>query len=117
MRQKYVIAREGPDHQLSIKEYAVIETKVKKPVASMAKNRKFTFYCEETYEGKVIVQSISNGLKSLLGILRTPNFYPIEPYATQIAESVIKLYKSSDNGPVELIFDDLDLVLPGLTTA
>ena len=116
MRQKYVISRQGPDRQLSIKEYAVIETKVKKPVASMVRNRKFTFYCEETYENKVIVQSIANGLKSLLSILRTRNFYPIEPYATQIAETVIELYKSSDNGPVELIFDDLDLVLPDLTT-
>ncbi len=116
MRQKYVITREGPNHQLSIKEYAVIETKVKKPVASMTHNRKFTFYCEETYEDKMIAQSISNGLKSLLTILRTRNFYPIEPYATQIAKSVTKLYQSSDSGPVELIFDDLDLVLPDLTT-
>lgn len=117
MRQKYVISREGPDLHLSIKEYAVIETKVKKPVASMVQNRKFTFYCEETYENNVIAQSISDGLKALLAILRTRNFYPIEPYATQIAESVIKLYQHSDNGPIELIFDDLDLVTEDLSTA
>lgn len=117
MRQKYIISREGPDHQLSIKEYAVIDTKVKKPVASMIQNRKFTFYCEEVYENEVILGAISNGLKALIEILRTRNFYPIEPYATQIAESVIKLYQSSDNGPVELILDDLDLVMPEMITA
>jgi hypothetical protein len=117
MRQKFIISREGPAHQLSIKEYAVIETKVKKPVASMVQHRKFTFYCEEVYDDKVISGSISNGIKSLVEILRTRNFYPIEPYATQIAESVIELYKSSDNGPVELIFDDLDLVTPEMITA
>jgi hypothetical protein len=49
--------------------------------------------------------------------LRTGNFYPIEPYAAQIAESVIKLFKSSNYGPVELIFDDLDLVTPEMIAA
>jgi hypothetical protein len=117
MRQKFVISREGPGHQLNIKEYAVIEAKVKKPVASMAENRKLTLYCEETYENKVILSSLSNGLKAMVESLRTRNFYPIEPYAAQIAESVIKLFESSTNGPVELIFDDLDLVTPEMIAA
>ena len=117
MRQKFVISRDGPDNRLKIKEYAVIETKVKKPVASMVQNRKFTFFCEETYESKVILRSIATGLKSLIAILRTHNFYPIEPYATQIAITVMKLYSTSDNGPVELFFDDLDLVSLDVKTA
>jgi hypothetical protein len=90
---------------------------VKKPVASMAENRKLTLYCEETYENKVILSSLSNGLKAMVESLRTRNFYPIEPYAAQIAESVIKLFESSTNGPVELIFDDLDLVTPEMIAA
>jgi hypothetical protein len=117
MRQKYVISRDGPGHQLNIKEYAVIETKVKNPVASMTQDRKFTFFCEETYENKVILRSIAIGLKSLVAALRTHNFYPIEPYATQIAETVMELYSTADNGPVELFFDDLDLVSLDVKTA
>ena len=30
MRQKYVISRDGPNNKLIIKEYSIIETKVKK---------------------------------------------------------------------------------------
>ena len=112
MRQKYVIARGDPEDQLNIKEYAVTETKVKKPVGSLDQHRKFTFFCEETYEKEIILQSISIGLKALVTILRTRNFYPIEPYAIKIAETVMQLYQSAPNGPVELIFDDLDLFPP-----
>ena len=117
MRQKYVISREGPSNMLIIKEYAIIETKVKKPMPSIAQKGKFTFFCKETYEDKVIVKSISNGIKALVAILRTRNFYPIEPYAIKIAETVMTLYNSSENGPVELLFDDVDLVSLDMKTA
>ena len=49
MRQKYIISRDGPKKNLIIREYAIIETKVKKPISSMLQNDKFTFLCEETY--------------------------------------------------------------------
>jgi hypothetical protein len=110
MRQKYVVSRDGPDDRLTIKEYAITETKVKKPVPSIRPKGRFTFLCEETYESKIIVSSISNGTKALIAILRTQNLYPIEPYAAKIAETVITLYNSSESGPVELFFDDVDLV-------
>lgn len=117
MRQKYVIFRDGRQKYLNIKEYAVIETKVKKHAAPMDTHNKFTFYCEETYENKIILQSISNGPKALVGTIRTHNFYPPEAHATKIAETVIKLYRSTDNGPVELIIDDLDPAPLELETA
>lgn len=110
MRQKYVINRDGPGMDLTIKEYAIIETKVRKPSAFNAHPGKYTFFCEETYKGEAIVKSISDGTKALIDILRTHNFYPIEPYAVKIAETVIMLYNDSDDGPVELCFDDIDLV-------
>ena len=110
MRQKYVMNRDGPDKDLTIKEYAIIETKVKKPAAIKANRGKYTFFCEETYKGELILTSIPGGIKALIDILRTHNFYPIEPYAIKIAETVIMLYNSSDDGPVELYFDDVDLV-------
>lgn len=110
MRQKYVISRDGPQKKLIIREYAIIETKVKKPVLSILQKGKFTLLCEESYENELIKSSIANGIKSLVAILRTHNFYPIQPYANRIAETVLELFDSSKIEPVELIFDDVDLV-------
>jgi len=70
----------------------------------------FSFLCEETYESEIIVSSISKGMNALAEILRTHNIFPIEPYSTKIAESVMALYNSSEDGSVELFFDDVDLV-------
>jgi hypothetical protein len=49
-------------------------------------------------------------MNDLVAILRTDNIFPIEPYSTKIAESVMALYKSSEDGSAELFFDDIDLV-------
>jgi hypothetical protein len=117
MRQKYVISRDGPNNKLIIREYAIIETKVKKAMPSILQKGKFTFLCEETYESKTIASSLASGMKPLVAILRTHNLYPIEPYAKKIAETVMTLYNSSDNGPVELVFDDVDLVSVDLQAA
>jgi hypothetical protein len=117
MRQKYIISRDGPNNKLIIREYAIIETKVKKPITHSLKMAKFTFLCQETYDSKLIIGSIFNGPKALIGILRTHNLYPIEPYAAIIADAVMALYNSSENGPVELFFDDLELVTVDMETA
>ena len=114
MRQKYVISRDGPDTVLTIREYAVTESKVKRPTTAVLEKAKFTFLCEETYETKEILGSITKGITSLIASIRTHNLYPIEPYAIKIAEKVIMLYKSEHDRSAELIFDDVDLVLPAI---
>ncbi|MBC2712482.1 MAG: hypothetical protein HGJ94_16305 [Desulfosarcina sp.] len=43
--------------------------------------------------------------------MRTPNLFPIEPYATKIAESVIDLSKGDEDRCVELFFDDKELLV------
>ena len=110
MRQKYVISRDGAKNKLKIREYAIIDKNLKKVASSMLQKGSFAFLCEETYESEIIVSSISKGMNALVATLRTHNIFPIEPYATKIAESVTTLYNSSENGPVELFFDDIDLV-------
>jgi hypothetical protein len=110
MRQKYVISRNGAKNKLKIREYAILNKKMKKVASSMLQKESFSFLCEETYESEIIVSSISKGMDALVTILRTHNIFPIEPYATKIAESVMALYKSSEEGSVELFFDDVDLV-------
>jgi hypothetical protein len=110
MRQKYVISRDDAKNKLKISEYAIIDKDLRKVASSMLEKGDFSFLCEETYESEIIVSSISKGMNALVEILRTHNIFPIEPYSNKIAESVMALYNSSEEGPVELFFDDVDLV-------
>jgi hypothetical protein len=110
MRQKYVISRDDSENKLTIREYAVIDKNLKKVASSMLQKGSFSFLCEETYESEIVVSSISKGINALVAILRTHNIFPIEPYANKIAESVMALYNLSEDDPVELFFDDVDLM-------
>ena len=110
MRQKYVISRIGDKNKLKITEYAIMDKDLKNVASSMLQSGDFQLLCEETYESEIIVSSISKGMDVLVAMLRTQNMFPIEPYSTKIAESVMELYNSSEDGTVELFFDDVDLV-------
>jgi hypothetical protein len=110
MRQKYVISRDSSKNRLKIREYAVIDKNLKKVASPLLIKGDFRFICEETYDSDIILKSISKGMKVLIACLRTNNIFPIEPYAAKIAETVMKLYDSTENDSVELFFDDMDLV-------
>ena len=110
MRQKYLVIQDGKKQQLKIREYAVIDKDLKKVAATLLNDDDFSLLCEETYDDKRINASISEGLPSLITTLRTINFFPIEPYAAKIAESVAALYdEDNQDTSVELYFDDVDL--------
>lgn len=110
MRQKYVISLNGERSILKIREYAIIDKNLKHIASSMLQTESFSLLCEETYRSDVITKSISKGLDHLMQKIRTLNMYPVQAYATKIAESVMTLYQSSDHDSVELFFDDRDLV-------
>jgi hypothetical protein len=105
-----MISRNDSRKELRIREYVVIERNSKKVIVSMLEKSKFSFLCEETYDSEIINQAITKGVQSLVFSLRTRNIFPIAPYATKIAESVIALYSEPGDGAVELFFDDRDLV-------
>lgn len=110
MRQKYVISRNDAKNKLEIREYAVLDKNLNKVASPMLKKGDFSFLCKETYESEIIVSSISKGMNALVTTLRTDNIFPIDLYATKIAGSVMGLYHSSEDGSVELFFDDVDLI-------
>jgi protease II len=110
MRQKYVISRNDAQKKLKISEYAIIDKDLKQVSPSMLQKEDFSLLCEETYESKIIVSCASKGMNALVAALQTHNMFPIEAYSTKIAESVMELYNSSEDGSVELFFDDLDLL-------
>lgn len=109
MRQKYIINRDGKSNNLKIREYAIIDKNLKKVESTLLQKDSFVFLCEENYDSKAILESISAGVKAMIATLRTTNIFPIEPYAIKIAESVISLYNSVEKNSVELFFDDVDL--------
>ena len=110
MRQKYVISRNSAKDKLKIMEYAILDKNLNKVASPMLQKGDFSFLCEETYESEIILSSIAKGISALVAILRTDNIFPIEPYATKIAGSVMDIYNSSKDDSVELFFDDADLV-------
>lgn len=110
MRQKFMISKDGDKSTLKISEYAIIDRELKKANAPSFKQRDFSLIGEETYDQKAVLRSISIGREAVIGTLRTNNLFPIEPYAREIADTVMALYKSSDEDPVELFFDDVDLL-------
>ena len=110
MRQKYVISRNDAKKTLKIREYAILDKNLNKVEPSMLQKKDFSFLCEEIYESEIIMSSISKGMSATVETLRTDNIFPIEPYATKIARSVIGIYNSTEDDSLELFFDDADLL-------
>ena len=110
MRQKYQIYLNGAGTQLNIKELAIIDNHLNRVESAMLEDKSFCLLCEETYDNDTIKNSIAVGIVDLVTTLRTANFFPNHRYATKIAEAVVHLYASRDNGKIELIFDDKDMM-------
>jgi hypothetical protein len=99
MKQKYTISKNDEKTGIIIKEYAELDKEI------------FTLLCEETYEDEFVKAAVAKGKDALTQALRTQNLFPIGIYSESIAEAVIKFYETGDDEPVELVFNDLDLML------
>ncbi len=99
MKQKYTISKNDEKTGIIIKEYAELDKEI------------FTLLCEETYEDEIVKAAVAKGKDALIQALRTQNLFPIGIYSESIAEAVIKFYETGDDQPVELVFNDLDLML------
>ena len=99
MKQKYLILNDKKNKQFKIQEFAELNKEM------------LSLLCEETYDYKTIVSAVSGGKSALISTLRTNNFYPPGNYAEKIAAAVYQLYKSKAEEPVELFFDDINLLV------
>lgn len=99
MKQKYLISRESDQKKLIIKEFAELD------------KERLSLLCEEEYDHKVIKSAISKGKETLISELRTNNMFPPGVYAEKIAEAVIDIFGSKDSPPIELSFNDIDLLI------
>ena len=107
MLQKYLLSIDRGSNEFKIREYAIVDKYSKNELVS-SPNNNFSFLCEETYEGDIIMRSIPNGINALVATIRTRNIFPIGPYAIKIAIEVRALYNSSTYNSAELVFDDHD---------
>jgi len=98
MKQKYLILKTEEKTGLVIREYAELDKEI------------FSLLCEETFDDEVVNSAIEKGNHVLIATLRTQNLFPIGIYAKEIAAAVTKMYESGDDQPVELFFDDTDLL-------
>jgi len=98
MKQKYLILKTEEKTGLVIREYAELDKEI------------FSLLCEETFDDEVVNSAIEKGKHELIATLRTQNLFPIGIYAKEIAAAVTKMYESGDDQPVELFFDDTDLL-------
>ncbi|MBS3759040.1 MAG: hypothetical protein KGY61_10300 [Desulfobacterales bacterium] len=103
MRQKYEMIKDKALKKLKIREYAVIDKRLKNVSTSMLLPEDYALLHEETYDSKHIQSAISNGMIDLVSTLRTPVFFPDANHIAMIAESVIKLYDAKGRNTVELI--------------
>lgn len=108
MRQKYRICQLKKEKTLNIQEYAVLEKDTKNVSSDMLRDDHFDLVAEQKYETAAIARSVAAGSTALVEALRTPNLFPIAPYAVKIAESVIALTQDDNDRCIELFFDDND---------
>ncbi len=98
MKQKYLILKNEDKTRLVIREYAELDKEI------------FSLVCEETFDDKVVKSAIEKGKNALIATLRTQNLFPIGIYAEKTAAAVTKIYESDVDQPIELFFDDTDLL-------
>ena len=98
MKQKYSILKNDEKTAIIIREFAELDKEM------------FSLLCEETFEDETVKSAIAKDKATLIKTLRTQNLFPLGIYAEKIAEAVTKMYESGDDQPVELLFNDIDLL-------
>jgi predicted signal transduction protein with EAL and GGDEF domain len=93
-------------NRLSIKEFAVIERKLKKRDYSDPALENFSLMYEVAYDGDDIREAIDKGQDALISAIRSDDFFPISSCAELIAEKVTELFNGSSDSFSELFFDD-----------
>ena len=106
MLQRFDIAMNDQTDRLSIKEFAVLDTKSRKREIYQTVDRDYVLVYEVSFDGGMIRAAIKKGRKALISVLRTEDFYPVGSCATMIAERVTGLLDGDAELGSEIIFDD-----------
>ncbi len=106
MLQRFDIARNDQTNCLSIKEFAVIETKSDKRHDYIPTEQEYSLMHEVSFDGDVIHAAIKKGQKALISELRSGDFFPVHPCAELIADGVKIIFNGISDPTLEVFFDD-----------
>ena len=110
MLQRYDIARDDLTNRLSIKEFAVLDTKSHKRNNYQPIQKNYSLIHEVSFDGDVIRGAISEGQRALISALRSGDFFPIYPCVELIAKRVTDLFNGTAEPVFEMFFDDRTLL-------
>jgi hypothetical protein len=110
MIQRYDLARNDQTNRLSIKEFAVLETKSRRRNSYEPVKKDYSLIHEVSFDGDIIRAAIREGQKALISELRSDDFFPIGSCAKIIAESVTGLFNGNTEPVSEVFFDDRTLL-------
>ena len=110
MLQRYDLARDDQTNRLSIKEFAVLETKSRARDKYKPIEKDYLLTHEVSFDADIIRAAIKEGQKALIIELRSGDFYPIYPCAEIIAQSVAGLFNGNKEPDSEVFFDDRTLL-------
>ena len=110
MLQRYDLAKNDQTNRLSIKEYAVLETKSHKRNDYKPVRQDYRLIHEVSYDSDLIRAAIKEGQKALISKLRSGDFFPISPCVENIAQKVTEVFNGTSESTFEMFFDDRTLL-------
>jgi len=110
MLQRYDLSRNDQTNRLSIKEFAVLESKSRTRDKYKPIQKDYSLIHEVSYDGDIIRAAIREGQIALISELRSDDFFPIGSCAKIIAESVTGLFNGNTEPVSEVFFDDRTLL-------
>jgi hypothetical protein len=110
MLQRYDIQRNDQTNRLSIKEFAVLESKSRKRNTFEPLKTDYSLIHEVFYDSDIIRAAIGEGQTALISKLRSNDFFPIYPCAEILAEGVTRLFNGNAEPNSEVFFDDRTLL-------
>ena len=110
MLQRYDITMIDQTNRLSIKEFAVLETKSRSRDKFEPLKTDYTLIHEVSFDVDIIRSAVQEGSVALISELRSGDFFPIGSCAKIIAESVTSLFNGNTEPVSEVFFDDRTLL-------
>ena len=110
MLQRYDIAMNDRTNRLSIKEFAVLDSKSHRRNNYQPIQKTYSIVHEVSFDADVIRAAISEGQKTLISALRSGDFFPIYPCIDLIAKRVTELFNGTSEPAIEMFFDDRTLL-------
>jgi hypothetical protein len=112
MKQKYIIKRIAESGELTIQEYAVVNSDSYRKTGATLSDQDFELLSQQSYDIPGVEKALTEGKDSLIGFLRTDQFFPISGFIEKIGTAVVELFEQEERQSVVLMFDDMDEFLP-----